>query len=187
MNSISLLGENLFDLPMLDVNGTLFFGGSTGTSNGYQLWETNGTAAGTLMLTSLAGLTPDYLTNVAGTLMFVGWASNGDVSLWKSNGTAAGTTELFDMGANGSIAGHGRAGTSGTSNPEVLAIGSTLFFTGNDGVHGYQLWGVERNLGRHGDAEQCQRRHGWPAWLTNFNACPSVACEFEGSQPEGIS
>jgi ELWxxDGT repeat protein len=171
VDPISLLGESAFDLPMLDVNGTLFFSGSTGTSNGRQLWATNGTAAGTTMLTSIAALTPDYLTNVAGTLMFVGWASNGDVSVWKSNGTAAGTTEVFDMGVNGSIAGHGRGGTSGTSNPEVLAIGSTLFFTGNDGVHGYQLWSSNGASAGTVMASNVSGGMGlgWPAWLTNFN------------------
>jgi ELWxxDGT repeat protein len=66
-----------FDAPMIDVNGTLFFNGYDGV-HGSQLWETNGTAAGTTMVTSItntAGPDPEYLTNVAGTLMFVGWAS----------------------------------------------------------------------------------------------------------------
>src|SRR5947199_8654538 len=76
------------------INGELFFTGRDAT-HGTQLWETNGTASGTLMLTNSnatrGGLNPQNLTAVGNTLYFSGGDSHG-VQLWKSDGTVAGTT-----------------------------------------------------------------------------------------------
>jgi ELWxxDGT repeat protein len=64
---------NVFPADLTDVNGTLFFPANDGI-HGYQLWKSDGTAAGTVMLTDLnptgAVLGPYYLTNVNGTLYF---------------------------------------------------------------------------------------------------------------------
>src|SRR5262249_36303539 len=76
-------------------NGELYFFANDGF-NGWQLWKSDGTAAGTVMVTDVSGLspvgrsTPDGFTIdsfepnvVAGTLYFV-TAGN---QLWKSDGT----------------------------------------------------------------------------------------------------
>src|SRR5262249_23746816 len=72
----------------------LFFQGYDPT-HGTQLWETDGTAAGTVMLTNAnaanGGLNPESLTVVGNTLYFAGGDSHG-TQLWKSDGTVAGTT-----------------------------------------------------------------------------------------------
>src|SRR5579863_7535982 len=70
--------------PMV-MNGELFFAARDAT-HGTQLWESNGTAAGTLMLTNSnvtnGGLNPKNLTAVGNTLYFSGGDSHG-TQLWK--------------------------------------------------------------------------------------------------------
>src|SRR5262249_1726154 len=72
---------------LTNVNGTLFF------TSGNALWKSDGTAAGTTLVSSLLSNTSN-LTNVNGTLFFTAgdplWGDDG-VELWKSDGTTSGT------------------------------------------------------------------------------------------------
>jgi ELWxxDGT repeat protein len=71
------------------IGNTLYFR-ALGSSTS-ELWKTNGTAAGTVKVKDIPGVSfsPNF-TNVNGTLYF---ASNGFItSLWKSDGTSNGTT-----------------------------------------------------------------------------------------------
>src|SRR5437867_7382248 len=74
---------------LVDVNGTLFFSAYVGS--GYELWKSDGTAAGTVLVKDFSpdsdGRRPSQLVNANGTLFF---ADRG-YGLWKSDGTAAGT------------------------------------------------------------------------------------------------
>ena len=88
---------------MTNVNGTLFLAADDGVS-GYELWKSNGTAAGTTLVKDVYpggvigyhggfypnGSNPTQLTNVNGTLFFTTRAGE----LWKSDGTEAGTVFL---------------------------------------------------------------------------------------------
>jgi ELWxxDGT repeat protein len=119
-------GSNPSDLT--NVSGTLFFWANDG-SHGTELWRSNGTAAGTQMVSSsLDG--PSYLTNVGGTLFFPVSDGTHGTELWRSNGTLAGTQIVKDINPG-----------SGGSNPGNLAnLGGTLFFSADDGTHGVELW-----------------------------------------------
>src|SRR5437763_1516704 len=83
-------GLDLATSPV-NVNGLLFFAANDGV-HGEELWETNGTAAGTRMVKDINpgtgnGLSPaPNLTNINGKLYF--GANNGvtGTELWKSNG-----------------------------------------------------------------------------------------------------
>ena len=89
-------GGSLLFVPggYASVNGSLFFDADDGI-NGPQLWKSDGTDAGTVMVKLLnpGGATPEQLTNVNGVLEFYAFdgTSNG---LFKSDGTAAGTIEI---------------------------------------------------------------------------------------------
>jgi ELWxxDGT repeat protein len=117
------------------VNGTLFFAAGApnyfnpGDGNGRELWKSNGTAAGTVLVKDINpgrnSSNPLELTNVNGTLFFT--ADNGTSigQLWKSNGTAAGTV---------------RVKPDVTFFPSRLTnVNGTLFFTTNDGFSGIGL------------------------------------------------
>ena len=77
---------------LTNVNGELFFAANDAV-HGAQLWESNGTAAGTFIVRDIApkGQIPYVLTNVSGTLFFSVSDGIHGQQLWKSNGTAAGT------------------------------------------------------------------------------------------------
>src|SRR5262245_57845283 len=85
-------GATVTSTPV-SIGNQLLFAANDG-SHGTQLWATDGTAAGTAMLTNINsqgnGLLPTDLTAVGNTLYFVANAGQGD-QLWKSDGTAAGT------------------------------------------------------------------------------------------------
>ncbi len=90
------LGLNPKDVTLF--NGEAFFSGRDKFGR-QQLWETDGTVAGTQMLTVAAastsfGLTPSSLEVYDGQLLFQGSNSKGYFGLWTSDGTAAGTQEI---------------------------------------------------------------------------------------------
>src|SRR5207245_10896198 len=83
------------------VNGTLFFVADDPT-NACELWKSDGTAAGTVLVkafdpTGGADSLPFGLTNVNGTLFFRGFDPANGTELWKSDGTAAGTVLVKDI------------------------------------------------------------------------------------------
>ena len=65
-----------------------------------ELWMSDGTTTGTFMvkdINPITGSSPQYLTNVNGTVFFA--ANDGEVGieLWKSDGTAVGTSLVKDL------------------------------------------------------------------------------------------
>jgi ELWxxDGT repeat protein len=70
---------------LVDVNGTLFFAAATRTT-GYELWKSDGTAAGTVLVKDIrsgfVGSDSRYLTNVNGTLFFVATTETEGRELW---------------------------------------------------------------------------------------------------------
>src|SRR5262249_27570756 len=81
---------------LTNVNGTLYFTANDG--QGYELWKSDGTTAGTVMVADInpdninpGSGGPDRLTNVNGELFFEANDSIHGYELWKSDGTVAGT------------------------------------------------------------------------------------------------
>ncbi len=113
------------------VNGTLFF--TAKTSDGRELWKSDGTPAGTMLVLDIqagdGSSNPQNLIDVAGTLYF----SADDIAtgreLWKSDGTPLGTVRVADINLAG-----------GSSNPAFMsAIGNTLYFAAENFL-GQELW-----------------------------------------------
>ena len=86
-------------------NGEVLFSGRDTTGH-FQLWETNGTVAGTQELTTAAngfrqGLKPSNLEVYDGQVLFSGLDPDGFFqTLWTTDGTAAGTHEILSPGSN---------------------------------------------------------------------------------------
>jgi len=122
---------------LIDVNGTLFFtvtnsviGGTTLV--GYQLWKSDGTNAGTVLVKGniySSPPAPDWFTNVNGTLFFSALTGANGAELWKSDGTTAGTVLVGDN-------------LAAASSPTFLTnVNGTVFFQRYvDASIGYELW-----------------------------------------------
>ena len=101
---------------------------------GAELWKSDGTAAGTVMVKDIfpGGFSsyPNSLVNLNGTLYFSADEDIAGNELWRSDGTDAGTTLVK------------RISTEGLSyGPNSLTnFNGTLLFTANDNIAGYELW-----------------------------------------------
>jgi ELWxxDGT repeat protein len=118
---------------LTNVNGTLFFNCDDG-AHGQELWKSDGTAAGTVMVKDIcpgtASSQPGNLANVNGTLFFTASDGTTGVELWKSNGTAAGTVLVKDI----------NPGSASSYPSELTNLNGTLFFRAYDAIHGEELW-----------------------------------------------
>lgn len=129
--SFSSSGLRIFD-------NQLIFAANGGFLNGEELWVSDGTAEGTLMLKDLngnfRGSFPDNFVVIGETMFFTGSSTFGSglpVELWKTDGTAVGTVPV-------KIAFSGVPAT--THLIELTAVGNTLFFGAGDEVLGHELW-----------------------------------------------
>jgi ELWxxDGT repeat protein len=77
---------------------TLYFNAFSTDTYQSGLWETNGTIAGTQLVSTVVS-SPFYLTDVKGTLFFAGYDQNG-LGLWKSNGNAGNTKPVKNTNYN---------------------------------------------------------------------------------------
>jgi len=103
---------------------TLFVAGAPTT--GKELWRTDGSAAGTMLVKDIApgaaDSAPSSLTAVNDAVFFLATDGTG-YKLWKSDGTATGTVVVRDLA------------------PEnLIAVGGSLFFTVREDTDSFQLW-----------------------------------------------
>src|SRR5205085_1262186 len=84
---------------LVAVGSTLFFTADDG-SRGAELWKTDGTPGGTVLVKDIpagaAGSTPATLSKVGGALFFSANDGSHGVELWKSDGTLGGTVLVKD-------------------------------------------------------------------------------------------
>jgi ELWxxDGT repeat protein len=123
---------------MTDIGGVLVFTAADDGVNGQELWASDGTAAGTVLLrdinpgpagASITGLT--VVTNMFGPrVFFVATDPTHGRELWVTDGTPAGTQLVTDI----------RPGTTGANPASLREFRSRLFFQANDGVAGAELW-----------------------------------------------
>jgi len=135
VKDINLSASGPAPSELVALNGLVFFTADDGT-NGTELWRSDGTAAGTVMVKDIApGLSessnPSKLTAMGNTLFFmIPQTSTRSLALWKSDGTEAGTVRVKDI----------VPGVGGSSPSGLNAVGNTLFFAADDGIHGRELW-----------------------------------------------
>jgi ELWxxDGT repeat protein len=132
-----------------NVNGTAFFRAFDDIfprGHGFELWRSDGTAAGTTLVKDIfpgsadnpgASSNPEELTAVGGILFFRAFdrppfPQPSDWELWRSDGTANGTFQVKDINPG-----------LQPSFPDLLTnVNGTLFFNANDGALGKELWKV---------------------------------------------
>lgn len=121
-----------------NIGNTVFFQANDGT-NGLELWKSDGTAAGTMLVKdinpNIGNSDPDFMINVNGTLIFRADDGSNGRELWKSDGTASGTVMIKDIRP-------GVAGSFGAFSllPDLAEVNGAVYFNANNGVNGDELW-----------------------------------------------
>ncbi len=106
-------------------------------SNGEELWTSDGTDTGTVLVKDIRGGTnsanPSTATNVNGTLYFIANDGSNGEELWKSDGTDTGTMLAANV-----------VGDTGTNRPrEVTFAGDFLFFSTRTEDFGDELYALD--------------------------------------------
>jgi ELWxxDGT repeat protein len=126
---------------LTNIKGVLYFTADDGT-NGVELWRSNGTEAGTVMVRDInpdGDSYPSFLTHVNGVVYFVADDGTHGAELWKSNGTQAGTTLVKDI--QPADDGDGYPYYNYGSEPQDLVnVNGVLFFSADNGSSGRELW-----------------------------------------------
>ena len=117
----------------------LYFVGDDGTGKGMELWTSDGFSAGTNIVKDIRP--GSYSSNIRhltflNDLLFFSAKPYSDEELWKSDGTEAGTKLAKNINPGGS---------SIPDSPYMIAYDNSLFFSANDGTHGYELWMAREN------------------------------------------
>jgi ELWxxDGT repeat protein len=120
-------------LSLTNSGGNLYFAALSGSD--LQLWTTNGTVAGTHLLTTAndgsGGVVPSDLVDMGGKLYFLGNdAASGQRALWSSDGTTVGTTVIADLG--GTEASYALGWGFFSNNDQLVASDNTLFVVGGN-------------------------------------------------------
>jgi ELWxxDGT repeat protein len=97
--------------------------------HGPELWGTDGTSAGTILL---APVNPRAIAVLGSDAYFIGSRPT-SLGLWVTDGTAAGTTEVLDLTKY-------EDSSSFFVTPSLVASGGKLYFTTSDGGGGVDLW-----------------------------------------------
>lgn len=98
-----------------------------------QLWKSDGTSAGTLVVKDIGDLGKSWVEEmvaVNGRLFLVASTAEQGKELWISDGTATGTRLLKDI----------YPGSLGSNPTQLTGVGSFLFFTADDENTGRELW-----------------------------------------------
>lgn len=128
--------------PCTVAAGLLFFGASDGTS-GTELWTSDGTEAGTVLVKDIdpgsPSSAPAAFIEIGGQALFRATETSGAGNeLWRSDGTETGTVRVRDI----------NPGSPGSFPHELTVMNGWGYFRADDGTHGWELWktdGTEAN------------------------------------------
>jgi len=119
----------------VSIGAATYFTADDGT-HGRELWRTDATADGTVMVRDInpaAANNVDYIFATADRLFFDADDGIHGRELWTSDGSEAGTVMVTDILT-------GSAGSLANTYNNLVALDDTVFFTADDGVHGMALW-----------------------------------------------
>lgn len=139
-NGVNTIANSSNPTDLTQSGSYVYFGANDGV-HGEQLWRTDGTTAGTVMVTNInsggAGFTPTNLTDVNGTVFFTADDGTNGLQVWKSDGTSGGTIMMSNL----------QPTTGGPASPADLTnVNGTLFFTANAGTTGRELYSTTGTL-----------------------------------------
>jgi ELWxxDGT repeat protein len=115
------------------VGNTLVFN-STNAANGYELWKSDGTTAGTTLLKDLnpgvEDACPSEVTDFNGIGYFFVDNCHNEYAFWKTDGTTTGTVKVNDLPEFFKIT------------TPLVAVGYSLYFGGDSYPSGNELWKI---------------------------------------------
>ena len=136
-------GGGVAPIELINLNGTLLYQGTDGGTagkHGVELWRSDGTVAGTVMVKDINPGTgdsyPGRMTKVGNYVVFVATQTGlapVNSELWRTDGTTGGTAIVEDIRA-------GAGGLDTTPPPEFAVLGASVLFGANDGTDGTELW-----------------------------------------------
>ncbi len=116
-------GNANYSDPFVRIGSELFFVADDGV-HGSEVWKTDGTTAGTVMIKDInptGYANPGWLTAFNGRLYFT--ANDGNrAALWQTDGTTVGTTTIS-------------APDNGDNAAGMIVVGSKMFYIGTDTIH----------------------------------------------------
>ncbi|MGZ3885431.1 MAG: ELWxxDGT repeat protein, partial [Bacteroidia bacterium] len=112
---------------------TMLYLSASDATNGCEVWTSDGTTAGTVLLKDIntgaasgATLATTFLSDASGTIYFAATDGVAGLELWKTNGSAAGTMLAADINAG-----------SGSSSPaNMITSANILYFSANNSTTG---------------------------------------------------
>lgn len=122
---------------LIELNGILLFNADDGIAAS-ELWRSDGTKAGTFLVKDIwpgpehGG--PQKMLRVGDLVYFVAMDAAHGKELWVTDGTGSGTRRVTDINP-------GPADSIFCRRAQPLVeLGGEVFFSADDGVHGYELW-----------------------------------------------
>ena len=126
-----------------DYKGGLFFSAQGSTTEGYELFYSNGTSSGTGIVKDIypgSGSSHPrigfhdsayhYSVINAGILYFTATDGSNGTELWRSDGTSSGTVMVKDI----------RSGSNSAYIESLVVFNNKVYFKANDGSNGAELW-----------------------------------------------
>lgn len=112
-----------------------FYFSAVTTDNGRELWKSDGTEAGTSLVTDInagpdSGVMDEPMVIYVDRVFFAATDGLSGMELWSSDGSSDGTSKVYDNSIS-----------TGSAPHHLIFIGDNLFFTADDGVTpAIQLW-----------------------------------------------
>ena len=114
--------------------GNHWFFRATTPNAGDELWKTDGTPSGTVLVKDINpgidGSNINYLVCVNGIVYFCADDGSTGLELWRSDGTTVGTTLLLDI----------EPGADSSEPMHLEAMGGKVYFSAKDQIFGRELW-----------------------------------------------
>ena len=130
-------GESRFHNYFTVMGDELFFTAIASTAQGTELWKTDGTEVGTVLVKDIVGTnnqgsSPRYITVMGNELFFAAddLGNGTNYELWKSDGTAIGTNRVKDI----------NSGNDPSWPNNFIALNNNLYFSAYEPGTGYELW-----------------------------------------------
>ncbi len=175
---------------LVNADGTLFFLANSDSDNGSELWKSDGTTGGTVMVKDIeSSLFPAPAANftVVGNRLFFAFDDgvNGK-ELWTSDGTEAGTKMVENIGPG---AASGLPGLTAQRVEDFIAYQGNLYFRADDGSAGLELW---RSDGTEAGTYMVKDINGngsgtmsFTAWFAKLNGELFFGTDFEFFKTDG--